>query len=184
MIGIPLGFLAANATEWIFHKYVLHKIGADKRSFWAFHWHEHHRNSRQDDMIDKDYKRPFFSGWNPQTKEAAALIGGAALFLPLAPVAPFFVATLSYCGINYYVKHKRSHLDEEWAKEHLPWHWDHHMGPNQHANWCVTHPFMDHVMGTREPYLGTEAEIASRGRRAAYRAKRKARAQKPLDAAA
>ena len=40
------------------------------------------------------------------------------------------------------------------------------MGPNQNANWCVTHPFFDHVMGTREPYLGTERELRARERRA------------------
>jgi hypothetical protein len=32
------------------------------------------------------------------------------------------------------------------------------MGANQHANWCVTFPLMDHVMGTRIRYAGTEAE--------------------------
>jgi hypothetical protein len=41
------------------------------------------------------------------------------------------------------------------------------MGPNQNANWCVTHPFFDHVMGTREPYLGTEREQRDTKRRTA-----------------
>jgi sterol desaturase/sphingolipid hydroxylase (fatty acid hydroxylase superfamily) len=88
------------------------------------------------------------------------------VLVPLIPVAPFFVGTMWYSAANYYVKHRRSHLDVEWAKEHLPWHYDHHMGPNQNANWCVTHPFFDHVMGTREPYLGSERELRSRERRA------------------
>jgi hypothetical protein len=47
MIGIPLALLAANATEWVVHKYVLHGLGKKKSSFWAFHWHEHHAESRK-----------------------------------------------------------------------------------------------------------------------------------------
>ena len=79
--------------------------------------------------------------------------------------------------MRYYRVHKRAHLDPEWAKVHLPWHYDHHMGPNQNANWCVTRPWFDHLMGTREPYLGTE-------RAAQDAAKRAARAEVPLAAEA
>jgi hypothetical protein len=53
---------------------------------------------------------------------------------------------------NYYRVHKRAHLDGDWAREHLPWHVDHHLGQNQNLNWCVTHPFFDHVMRTRKKY--------------------------------
>ena len=66
--------------------------------------------------------------------------------------------------------------DTEWAREHLPWHYDHHMGPNQHANWCVTKPWADIVMGTREPYCGTEREAADNEKRARLKTKREARA--------
>ena len=41
------------------------------------------------------------------------------------------------------------------------------MGPNPHANWCVTRPWFDHLLGTREPYLGTERERQDRQRLAA-----------------
>lgn len=34
--------------------------------------------------------------------------------------------------------HRRSHLEPEWAKKRIPWHYDHHMNSNQDANWCVT----------------------------------------------
>ena len=47
----------------------------------------------------------------------------------------------------------------------MPHHYDHHMGKNQDANWCVTHPFFDWVMGTREPYYGTEAYERDQERR-------------------
>jgi sterol desaturase/sphingolipid hydroxylase (fatty acid hydroxylase superfamily) len=93
---------------------------------------------------------------------------------PLILVAPVFYATLVFCTLEYYVKHKRSHLDVEWAREHLPWHYDHHMGPNQDANWCVTRPWFDHVMGTRIPYAGTEREATDVARAAARAARRSA----------
>ncbi|MBX7098669.1 MAG: sterol desaturase family protein [Myxococcaceae bacterium] len=151
MVGIPLGLAWANAFEWVFHKYILHERGQDKRSFWSFHWHEHHRESRKHAFEDPCYRRSVFS-WSPQGKEAAALAAGAVAVAPLFPVAPFFVGTLWWSALHYYRVHKRSHLDPEWAKANLPWHYDHHMGKDQNANWCVTHPWFDYVMGTRKRY--------------------------------
>ena len=105
-----------------------------------------------------------------QSKEAAGLILLSMAHLPLAPIAPVFTATLAWSAVDYYRKHKRAHLDPEWAREHLPWHVDHHMGPNPDANWCVTRPWMDVIMGTREPYVGTEREARDEERRAERRA--------------
>lgn len=151
MLGIPLGLALANAGEWAIHKYWLHGRGRDKRSFWAFHWHEHHRASRAHDMVDAAYTRSVFS-WSPQGKEALSLSLGAVALAPLFPVAPFLTGTLWYRMWRYYVVHKKSHLDPAWAREHLPWHVDHHLGKDQNANWCVTHPWFDYVMQTRKPY--------------------------------
>ena len=67
-------------------------------------------------------------------------------------------------------------MDPEWARENLPWHYDHHMGPNQDANWCVTRPWFDDLMGTREPYAGTERESRDLAKRAARAARRRAHA--------
>lgn len=166
MLGIPLGFLYANATEWLIHKYVLHGLGKNKKSFWSFHWHEHHNKSRRFDMVDDQYATRTW-GWNAKTKEMLGLTVGALAHLPLLPVAPFFTLTVWACAANYYRVHRRAHLDPEWAREHLPWHFDHHMGPNQHANWCVTFPLFDVILGTREPYAGTErhSEDAARNAR-------------------
>lgn len=174
MLGIPVGLLAANATEWFVHRYVLHGSGKQKRSFWSFHFHEHHRNCRQNDHVDPTYTRSVF-GRHAQGKEAIAIAAAAVAHVPLFPVAPFYVGTLWYAAANYYVKHKRSHQDPQWAREHLPWHYDHHMGPNQDANWCVTRPWFDHIMGTREPYVGTERERRDREKRAAFSARKAAR---------
>ena len=153
MIGsvaqIALGLATANAVEWVMHKYVLHEAGRDKNSFWAFHFHEHHRVVRQHAFVDPNYQR-FPLGLHAQGKEAWSLIAAGVAVAPLFPLAPFYVGTLWYCAANYYVKHKKAHEDPEWARQHLPWHYDHHMGRNADANWCVTRPWFDYVMGTRE----------------------------------
>ena len=155
----------ANAGEWYIHKHVLHGRGKHKHSFWSFHWHDHHRAVRRSGHVDLAYKANPFR-WNAQGKEVLALSAMAISVLPLAPVAPFLVGTLVYSTFNYYRKHKRSHLDPDWARTHLPWHYDHHMGPNQHANWCVTRPWFDIWKGTREPYVGTAREAKDQARRA------------------
>ncbi|MCA9667575.1 MAG: hypothetical protein KC503_18370 [Myxococcales bacterium] len=157
MIGIPVALVSANAFEWWVHKYILHGLGKNKSSYWAFHWHDHHRNARRHGHIDPSYQASLF-GWHGQAKEAIGVFGAALAITPLFPVAPFFTATAWYCAINYYRKHKRAHQDPKWAREHLPWHYDHHMGPNQHKNWCVTRPWWDDLMGTRQPYVGTARE--------------------------
>lgn len=157
MIGIPVGLLTANAVEWVVHKHVLHGWGRKRGTFWAFHFHEHHRLVRDNDYLDPNYER-FPLGPHAQGKEAWALIAGAAVVAPLAPVAPFFVGTLWYSAANYYRIHKRSHQDPEWGKKRIPWHYDHHMGRNPSANWCVTHPWFDYVMGTRETTIGRPRE--------------------------
>lgn len=157
MLGIPIGLLAANAGEWLIHKHVLHGLGRVKDSFWSFHWHEHHRTCRKSAGADQAYLGSALR-WNAQGKEALGLAAAGVAVLPLFPVAPFFTGAVVYSIVNYYVKHKRAHLDPAWAREHLPWHYDHHMGPNQHANWCVTRPWFDILVGTREPYVGTERE--------------------------
>jgi sterol desaturase/sphingolipid hydroxylase (fatty acid hydroxylase superfamily) len=162
MLGIPVGLLAANATEWVVHR-LLHETGKKKGSITAFHWHEHHRNCRRHGGYDPCYHRSLFY-LNAQSKEVIGLAGLALSVTWLAPLAPFFVGTVYYSGFNYYFKHKRAHLDPEWGRQHLPWHYDHHMGPNQQANWCVTKPWFDHIMGTREEYVGTEREAKNRER--------------------
>jgi hypothetical protein len=151
MIGIPLGLMYANAGEWWFHKHALHGLGRNRDSFWSFHWHEHHAKARKLDMFDDQYQSSLLE-WNPQTKELAALIVNAVAMAPLFPFAPFFVGTVWWSSARYYKVHKRAHLDPQWARENLPWHYDHHMGRDQNANWCVTYPWFDIVMGTRKEY--------------------------------
>ena len=185
MIGIPLGLLYANAAEWLAHKYILHGLGKSKANWWSFHWHDHHRAARKHGHIDAKYRESPWSEDTPQRRELIALGLATAAHLPLFAVAPFFTSAVVYSACNYYRVHRKSHIDPTWAREHLPWHYDHHMGPNQHANWCVTKPWFDHLMGTREPYVGTERETSDRAKRLVRQQRKAARlAQAALRVAA
>lgn len=173
MIGIPLGLLSSNAVEWLIHKHVLHGLGRNPSSFWHFHLNEHHVAVLRTRGRDPAYEQSPFR-WNAQGRELFGLVLLAVPVAALLPVAPFFAGTLVYGGIKYYCRHRRAHLDPDWAREKLPWHYDHHMGPDQEANWCVTRPWFDNLMGTRRPYVGTEAEARKNARRERIRATRQA----------
>lgn len=177
VVGFPLGLLVANLGEWVIHRNVLHGRGKRKGNFWNFHWYDHHAESRRNEMIDPAYRTTWLKGgWNARSKEAAALILGAIPWVLLFPWAPGFCAAALYSTWHYYWVHKKSHLDPAWAREHLPWHVDHHLAPNQDANWCVTRPWFDVILGTREKWVGTERERA--------RAARKERAAEAAEAGA
>ena len=166
MIGFPLALLYSNAGEWLIHKYVLHDQGKKKNSPWSFHWHEHHRVVRKTGGLDEGYTKPLFREMDAKTKELLGILGLAALHAPLLAVAPWFTLGVWYSGANYYYVHRKAHLDPEWARENLPWHVDHHLGPNQDKNWCVTKPWFDWVMNTRDPYVGTAREALDKARSA------------------
>lgn len=163
MIGFPLGLLYANAGEWWLHKHVLHGLGKHKGSFWSFHWDEHHRAARQHENLDDSYGRSPWR-WNARGKELLGLLGLALAHAPLLPIAPWFTAAVWFSLWRYDRVHTRAHLDPPWAREHLPWHMDHHLGPDQDTNWCVTWPFFDLIMGTQDPYVGTAREVEDQRR--------------------
>jgi len=149
------GLLYANLLEWILHKYVLHGLGKNKNSSWASHWHTHHKKSRQNDFLDDDYGK---KGWNESTsREKSGLVFLAILHLPILLVSVAFYVGVLISAFRYYYIHKKSHLDPEWAKKNVPWHYDHHMGKNQDANWGITTDWVDRVMGTRINYHDRKA---------------------------
>ena len=180
MLGIPIGLFAFNAGEWAAHKYLLHHGGRpNKKRAFGYHFFEHHNSSRKHAMHDPSYHRSVF-GWHAQGKEALGLTVVGLLHAPLFPVAPFYTGTVWFSLWNYHRVHKKAHLDPEWARAHLPWHYDHHMGVDQHQNWGVTHDWFDRIMGTRRPYAGTDHELAARRKRD----EKAARQQAPAAAAA
>ncbi|MEM7181850.1 MAG: sterol desaturase family protein [Spirochaetota bacterium] len=165
MIDFLLGITYANAGEWFIHKYLLHEDAKNKDSFWRFHWNVHHKNARRNEFFDEDYTKELFAEWDAPSKEAVALAGAALAHVPLFPLAPGFVSGVWFSIGSYYYVHKKAHLEPEWGKQYLPWHYDHHMGKNQDTNWCVTFPLFDHILGTREKYLGTAREKEDRERK-------------------
>ena len=158
MLSIIIGFIFSNAVEWLAHKYVLHGVkrqGQQGRyslrpASMKFHW-EHHKTAQQHGFED----RVFLKGYgkhNPRVfTEVNSLLFLCAVTSLALPFAPLFTFTTYYCAANYIYKHRRAHLNPEWAKAHLPWHYDHHMNSNQNANWCVTRPWFDYLLGTRVP---------------------------------
>jgi sterol desaturase/sphingolipid hydroxylase (fatty acid hydroxylase superfamily) len=157
MIGVLVGMAYTNVGEWLLHKYVLHRLGRNPKSFWRYHWY-HHGEARRNEMRDPLYEGSPWA-WNAHGKEALSLAALAAAHLPLFPVAPGFTATVCYGALDYYRKHRRAHLDPAWARAHLPWHVDHHMGADPEANFCVTRPWFDRLAGTRVPGALLEREI-------------------------
>jgi len=140
------GIVYANLIEWLAHKYVLHGLGKNKMSFWAFHWH-HHGRCRRFDNADAGYQYGLLSKLNVKETLSVALLMVA--HVPLVSVSPAFTLCAFVSGISYLLLHRYSHVNSEWGKRWMPWHYDHHMGRNQDANWCVTWPLWDWLLGTR-----------------------------------
>jgi len=148
--AIVFGFLYATLLEWLLHKYILHGLGKNKKSYWAFHWHSHHKTCRKNKNSDINYK---FPGAPPVKKEIISLLLLTIIHIPLWYVSKIFYLTLVLCAIRYFYMHRKSHLNIEWGRKKMPWHHDHHMGTNQDANWGVTTDLMDLLMNTRVYYL-------------------------------
>jgi len=151
LLQIVLSIVVGNALEWILHKYVLHGLGSSPKSSLSFHWIRHHRFVRRNKFSDPDYLQPWYD-WNSRTKEIACLVGMSVLVLPIFMVAPVFYGGLVFWTFLYYNLHKLSHLYPSFGKKYLRWHYDHHMGTNQHSNWCVVIPLWDYILGTRVKY--------------------------------
>lgn len=148
MLGFPVALLTVNGFEWYAHKTWLHEYPTRHRNSPFFTHIRHHKRARLNGFTDVGYRE---SMWRDQEmfNEKVALLGLCAVFTPAAPVAPFFTLGIYYGAWQYWRKHSRAHLDPDWARAHLPWHYDHHMNRNQNANWCVTRPWFDYLMGTR-----------------------------------
>jgi len=149
VLAILLGVFYVNASEWFMHKYILHALGRNPRSFWAYHLSVHHAVSRQNAMLDAGYRHISLTTWNTQSKELVVLAGIVLIHAPLWYYSPLFTSAVYGSLLMYYYRHRKAHLNPAWAKTHLRWHYDHHFGHQSEANWCVTWPWFDYLMGTR-----------------------------------
>ena len=153
MIGFPIALLVANGFEWYAHKHLLHGVPRKGQprysplpSTMKSHW-THHKMVRLQSYHDESYSEGF-RNWRTRD-EVKRLLQATAVTTLAFPVAPFFVLGTYYAAGKYFYVHRRSHLDPEWGRKAIPWHYDHHMNTNQDANWCVTRPWFDYIMGTR-----------------------------------
>ena len=157
MLSVIAGLFTANAFEWFAHKYILHDYGRNRKGRDHYHW-DHHRDVRRNDFHEPVYEHYFGEDYDRHRAEVESLLFLAAVVTPLLPIAPVYTITLYYSMWNYYHCHRKSHANPEWAKKHLPWHVDHHLGRNQDTNWCVTKPWFDYIMGTRVYTAKSETE--------------------------
>ena len=142
-----LAFIYGGLCEWVVHKYVLHKLGKNKKSIFSFHWHAHHKGCRKNNNFDIDYKLPFAP---PVKKEIFFLFLLSSFHFPLIFIAPYFFGGIILYTARYFYYHRRAHLNVAWGKKNMPWHYDHHMGKNQDSNWGVTVDWPDRLFNTRE----------------------------------
>ena len=138
-----------------------HGLGKKRSSPYSYHFHSHHRKTRQNLFHDDSYK----GEGDGIYREVRDLFVLSLLHSPLLLVFPAFFGGAMLQAALYFLMHRKSHLDPEWCKKYMPWHYDHHMAPNQDANWGVTTDWIDRLMGTREVYLGTDKELRDTERR-------------------
>jgi len=144
-----LAYLYGHIAEYFIHKFVLHSYGLRKSSPLSFHFEEHHRNARKNDFIDPSYNS-VVPGWDAAGKEIFYLILTLLLHIPIYFVSNIFYIVLALSAIEYYYKHRRAHTNADWAMNNIPWHYDHHMGRNQHFNWGVRSDILDRLLKTRD----------------------------------
>lgn len=160
-----VGRVFAAACEWAVHRYLFHELGKRKGSMFAFHWREHHRACRKVEMKDGAYVYGSLRNTrNGRAREVWTLTVACLLMVPLMAVVPGFVLGAWYGAWRYHWCHRQSHLDPAWGKANLRWHYDHHMAPNQDANWGVSNEWFDRWMGTRTPWAGPKVSRAHRDR--------------------
>lgn len=152
--GFVVGLVFANGFEWMAHKFILHgthRSGQPRYSpvprSMKSHW-EHHREVRKQDFNDDGYVEGI-SNWRTKNEIVSLAVVAGAASLIFYPISKGMVAASLYSACNYYYIHRRAHLEPDWAMKKIPWHYDHHMNSNQDANWCVTKPWFDYLMGTR-----------------------------------
>ena len=152
--GFVAGLVVANGFEWFAHKYILHGIHRKGQSRFSpvpqsmrSHW-EHHREVRKTTFHDHGYVEGL-ENWRTRNEIGSLAVVATVFGVGFYPFSKGMSVAAIYSACNYYYIHRRAHLEPEWAMKKIPWHYDHHMNSNQDANWCVTKPWFDYVLGTR-----------------------------------
>ena len=152
LVTIIIAYLYATFSEWAIHKHILHGLGKNKNSWFSFHWHSHHKSCRRNSNKDDNYKI-FLS--LPVRREILGLCFLLMIHVPIYFFMPYFYFTLMVCSVRYFYVHQKSHIDIKWGIQKIPWHYDHHMGKDQDANWGVTTDIWDIILKTRKKGIKT-----------------------------
>jgi len=144
MLQFVLGWFYGHIFEYIAHRYLLHGRKRFKRLF-RNHFKSHHNISRKNQMYDSSYENLLSSKF-----EVISLSLALIIHLPFLSFAPYFFAAILWSVMAYYIIHKISHVNTDWGKRWLPWHYEHHMGKNQHINWGVRLPIIDMLFRTSD----------------------------------
>ncbi|WP_335982704.1 hypothetical protein [Acinetobacter haemolyticus] len=152
--GFVAGLVIANGYEWFAHKYLLHGVHRKGKPRFSptpkqmeSHW-AHHREVRKQGFSDDCYVEGL-DNWRTRNELMSLAVAAGVLSVVFYPFSKGMSLAALYSAGNYYYVHRRAHLEPDWARRTIPWHYDHHMNSNQDANWCVTRPWFDYVMGTR-----------------------------------
>ncbi len=152
--GFVAGLVIANGYEWFAHKYLLHGVHRKGKPRFSptpkqmeSHW-AHHREVRKQGFSDDCYVEGL-DNWRTRNELMSLAVAAGVLSVVFYPFSKGMALAAIYSAGNYYYVHRRAHLEPDWAKRTIPWHYDHHMNSNQDANWCVTRPWFDYVVGTR-----------------------------------
>ena len=140
---ILAAWLYSHIFEYLAHRYVLHGHKKFKYAF-KHHFAQHHGVSRKNEMYDSNYENLISSKF-----ELASLLLITTLHFPVYFLFPYAYGILVMSMMSYYILHRKAHTNVDWGRKWLPWHYDHHMGKNQHLNWGVRLPIVDYVVGTR-----------------------------------
>ena len=152
--GFVAGLVILNGYEWFAHKYLLHGVHRKGKPRFSptpkqmeSHW-AHHREVRKQGFSDDCYVEGL-DNWRTRHELMSLAVAAGVASVVFYPFSKGMALAAIYSAGNYYYVHRRAHLEPDWAKRTIPWHYDHHMNSNQDANWCVTRPWFDYVMGTR-----------------------------------
>lgn len=152
--GFIAGLVIVNGFEWFAHKYLLHGVHRKGKPRYSpvpksmeSHW-AHHREVRKQGFSDDCYVEGL-DNWRTRHELMSLAVAAGVASVVFYPFSKGMALAAIYSAGNYYYVHRRAHLEPDWAKRTIPWHYDHHMNSNQDANWCVTRPWFDYVMGTR-----------------------------------
>ena len=164
ILQVFIAWVYGHVAEYSIHRWLLHGIGKKRGNPLSFHFWGHHGTARRNAMHDDVYAA-WTSLRGQSGKELLYLTFIVILHAPVAIWFPWAYGVLAWSAVMYYYVHRKSHVNVEWARHVLPWHYDHHMGRKQDANYGVRLPWVDYVLGTRLPYYGTKFEKRDHHRR-------------------